>query len=60
MLEEEFKKLRMQIEQEKQAIEEEKKKRFIFTKVKDIDDGEKEFAKMLFNGLFEDGDVVYA
>ncbi|MBR0457458.1 MAG: DUF2207 domain-containing protein, partial [Firmicutes bacterium] len=41
------------------TIEEEKKKRFIFTKLKDIDDSEKEFAKMLFNGLFEDGDVIY-
>ncbi len=39
-------------------IEETKKKKFTFTKLKDIDDGEKEFAKHLFNGLFEEDDVV--
>ncbi|MCR5034083.1 MAG: DUF2207 domain-containing protein [Clostridia bacterium] len=39
-------------------IEETEKKKFTFTKLKDIDDNEKEFAKQLFNGLFEEGEVV--
>ena len=39
-------------------IEETEKKKFTFTKLKDIDDNEKEFAKQLFNGLFEEDDVV--
>ena len=39
-------------------IEETEKKKFTFTKLKDIDDSEKEFAKQLFNGLFEEDDVV--
>ena len=39
-------------------IEEAEKKKFIFTKLRDIDDSEKQFAKELFNGLFEDGEVV--
>ena len=39
-------------------IEETEKKKFTFTKLKDIDDNEKEFAKQLFNGLFEEGEVM--
>ena len=39
-------------------IEETEKKRFTFTKLKDIDGSEKEFAIQLFNGLFEESDVV--
>ena len=39
-------------------IEETEKKKFTFTKLKDIDDNEKEFAKQLFNGLFEEDEVV--
>ena len=40
-------------------IEQESKRKFIFTKLRDIDGDEKEFAILLFNGLFEDGDVVH-
>ena len=41
-------------------IEETEKKRFVFTKLKDIDENEKRFAQVLFNGLFEEGDVVHS
>ena len=41
------------------TIEEVGKKKFMFTKIKDIDPDEKQFAQVLFNGLFMDGDVVH-
>lgn len=40
-------------------IDEVAKREFVFTKLRDIGDEEKTFAKELFNGLFEDGDEVH-
>ena len=40
------------------TIEQTDKRNFTFTKVRDIDAGEKEFAKQLFDGLFEYSDKV--
>jgi len=42
------------------TIEEESKRSFIFTKVREIGEDEKPFARLLFDGLFEEGDVVHS